>query len=335
LKPIAMNIPGHRTTRPESTTIELIDPELLDCSGAWLLWAQEPDRAFVQSVRAVGQLEPALVCPGHGHWQLISGYKRVMACRTLGIPVMALRSRFEEVLLRGVVYVQLNRTRHVGHAGLVKGMRFFQDHAAFEDFRRTVETELGTWASPRELQALVAWSDLEPSWDQHLYLGRCPLELGLLLAPMKPADRRALEPLFEPLTWSRNKARNLVTWLSEAAVMHAATVQELIDTAGLLSWAAAEASPKDRQEAILARVRSLRYPALTRLEAEFDALGKGIRRRSAWTVKPEQHFEANGFILQAKVKRREDLGNLAAELQALVEEDAFRPVFDWQETQLG
>jgi ParB family chromosome partitioning protein len=329
-----MNIPEHRTSRPEPTTIEAIDPELIDCSGAWILWPQEPDRAFIRSMQAVGQLEPILVCPGHERWQLVSGYTRVQACRTLQVPVVALHSRFEDVLTRGVAYIQLNRTRQVDHGGLVKGMRFFQEHVPGKGFRSTVETELGFLASPRELQALVAWSELETSWDRHLDLGRCPLELSLLLGPMEPGDRAALEPLFEPLAWSRNKARNLVTWLREAAVMHGATVVELIDKTGLLSRAASEASPRDRQEAIMARVRTLRYPVLTKLEREFDVLAKGIRRRSAWKIKPEQHFEANGFILEAKAKRREDLCKLVAELQALVEEDAFRPVFDWQEAAL-
>lgn len=324
--------PLHQRTlsMPEKIELERLDPELIDCSGDWLFWSEEPDSSFVRSVQSLGQLEPILVSTDNGRWELISGYKRVRACQKLKTAVTVLHTKIESQMAKGVVYVQLNRTRDIHPVGLVKGMRFFYDHVEPSEFEQTVKQELGPLSSARELHALLAWAGLEDDWDSHLQAGRCPLELGLVLTRMAQADRQAVEPLFGHLAWSKNKAQHLLTWLSEAAVMKKVQVQALIEQAELLDCAASAMSPKDRQEEILARVRAVRYPRLTELEREFEGLEKRVRTSTRWHITPQQHFESNGFVLQAKVKNLQDLQNLSAELQSLEHDDRVQAFFDWQ-----
>ena len=315
---------------PETVELLRLDPELIDCSGSWLFWSREPDNSFVQSVKSLGQLEPVLVSPDNERWQLVSGFQRVKACQKLRTPVAALQKRCASQVERGVVYMHLNRTRQIDPIDRVNGMRFFQTQLGPEAFEQTVKQEFGPLGSARELHALMAWSELDKAWDSHLGAGRCQIELGLVLTRMNRADRQAVEPLFRHLAWSRNKARHLLTWLSEAAVMTNSSVQDLIDQAELLECAASDMSPKDRQEEILARLKALRYPRLTRLESEFEALEKRVRQGTSWRITPQQHFESNGFVLQARVRSLQDMQNLTQELQSMDNDHRVQAIFDWQ-----
>ena len=64
-----------------------IDPDALRVKGPGLLWPEEPDQGFVESVRVAGIMDPVLVEETGGGYRLAAGYKRVRGRRGTGRPL--------------------------------------------------------------------------------------------------------------------------------------------------------------------------------------------------------------------------------------------------------
>ncbi|MCF8109814.1 MAG: ParB N-terminal domain-containing protein [Desulfohalobiaceae bacterium] len=306
--------------------------ESIDCSGAWLFWAEPPDAAFVGLIEKVGQLEPVLVAREQGCCRLVTGYKRVLACQKLQRPVRC-RIMNADDRMKGRVYLHLNRQRRITGADLIRALRFFQTVPGCKD-RIGLESEFEGLVPGKMLGVLKHWLHLEPFWDAGLHAGRVPFEAGPILSGLEPLDRQACEPFFRELAWSWNKARQFLTQLLESAKRDGLQPEALLRRERLTEILGKELSPNDCLKELLQRSHSIRYPVLTRLEQGFQTVQADCIRKTRWRILPEQHFEINGFLLQTRVSSPQDLERSLDQLQRLSEQDAFEPIWHWQQESL-
>ncbi len=307
-------------------------PESIDCSGAWLFWSEPPEAAFVELLGKMGQLEPVVVAREQGRFLLVSGYKRVLACRELQRPV-----RFRTIsgndLLKGRMYLHLNLHRSITGSSLIRAARFFQA-VSDSDGQTGVEPEFEGLVPKKMLAALRHWLSLDSFWEEALHAGRVPFEAGPILASLKISDRQACKPFFKELSWSWNKARNFLNHLLESAKRDGLHLADLIQEEQFADILQKELSPNDCQKALLQRSTGIRYPVLSRLEQSFQAVQADCLENSRWRMLPEQHFETNGFILQTKISSQRDLERSLQQLQKLCSEDAFAPIRHWRQDHL-
>lgn len=304
----------------------------IDCSGAWLFWAEPPDAAFVRLMETMGQLEPVLVAQEQGCYRLVTGYKRVLACQKLQRPVRC-RIMTADDRMKGRVYLHLNRQRRITGSGLVRALRFFQAVPGCKD-RTGLESEFEGLIPAKMLKVLLHWLHLEPFWDAGLHAGRVPFEAGPILSGLEPLDRQACEPFFTELAWSWNKARQFLTQLLESAKRDGLQPAALLRQERLAEILGKELSPNDCLKALLQRSERIRYPVLTRLEHSFQTVQADSVRKTRWRILPEQHFESNGFVLQTRISSPQDLERSLGQLQRLSEQGAFEPVWHWQQENL-
>lgn len=306
--------------------------ESIDCSGAWLFWAEPADAAFIRLIEKMGQLEPVLIAREQGRFRLVTGYKRVAACRELQRPVRY-RSINGNDLCKGRMYLHLNLQRRITGSGLVRAARFFQSVSDSKD-RNGLESEFEGLVPAKMLGVLKHWLHLEPFWDEGLHAGRVPFEAGPVLAGLEASDRQACEPFFTELSWSWNKARHFLNQLLESAGRDGLQPAALLRRERLADILQKELSPNDCLKELLQRSASIRYPVLTRLEGSFQAVQADCVRKTRWRILPEQHFETNGFLLQTPVRSRKDLERSLEQLRRLLEQEAFEPVWQWQQEHL-
>ncbi|MCF8104333.1 MAG: ParB/RepB/Spo0J family partition protein [Desulfohalobiaceae bacterium] len=311
-----------------------IDPHRIEAAGAWLFWSGAPDSRLTRSLEQLGQLEPVLAAEEGGGIRLVSGYKRLLACKELGRPVWV-RFVVGDDFRKGRLYLHANLYQRPSGAGLVSCARFFQTQLKTEEVRGFLEEELRGFVSGKVLDQVEKWLFLEGFWVRALKKGRVPFEAGPLLASVCLDDRESFISFFESLSWSWNKARNFLTWTRESAKRDRVSTARLVQREGLLDILQKDLSPNDMQKHLLQRAYSIRYPVLAGLEQGFKALQDDLGKKSVWRILPEQHFEANGFTLQTRIRERTDLDRALEQLQDLRDEDSFDPIWQWQRDNLG
>jgi ParB family chromosome partitioning protein len=305
----------------------------VDESGPWQFWSGEPDQWLQDSVRVRGQLQPVLVAEEEGRVLLVSGYKRLLACRRLGVPLAARPVSGDEVD-KGLMHLHDNSARRPDEILLVRGARYFQERIAPDGISDLLRRELAVFCPDRTLRALLNWIRLERSWDAHLAQARIHLEAAPLLAPMGHSGRGALEPFFRDLSWSRNNARNFLTWISEAAARDGCSEAEIVERHGLDQILRQDLSPRDRLDRLTRAARAIRFPELTRLESGFDSLSRELSRGTSWRILPAQGFETNDLHIETRVRQEGDLRKAAQDLHRIAESDLMHTLRRWQRDNL-
>lgn len=258
-----------------------LDPARIEDQGPWLFWKSEPDESFLSLFRAAGQIEPVLVeeadeGQGHSH-RLVAGYKRLAACRALGVEVLARKVEAEDTE-KGFLNILTNLGRPLTDADRFLVFRYFHLLYPEDMLAGVVAPVLGLDPRSRDTALHLAWFRLPDDYDPHLREGRIPLTAARPLAGMSRRDQQACEIFFSRLSWSRSSAMALLTGLDEAARARGATVADLVEEGGLMDLAAGELSPKDAMAAILDRVRSLRRPVLSAMRERFSRLAGTLTR---------------------------------------------------------
>jgi len=318
----------------EDTELLHLEPDSVSASGAWLFWPREPDEAFIRSLTVTGQIDPVLACRDPSGWSLLTGYKRLMACRKLGRRVLAREVRADP-LTRGKIAFWSNWPRWIVPEECLPPARYFQGLCPANDLQDVLHELLGSFLNSRQLDDLTLWLQLPEDQDRHVLAGRLPLESGRLMSRFELVELEALDPFLAGLSWSRNKARQFLTWLLEASRREGREVGELIAEAGLNDTLQADLSPKDRLESLLAQARRLRYPHLTQLEQEFQRLQTEVRKATLWNVRAEPGFEGDRIFLTAPVASRNNLYRAVRDLEKLAEGGYFEAIWNWQADRLN
>lgn len=308
-----------------------VDPKDIDCNVPWLFWSKELDKIFLESVATWGVLQPVVVSVQGDRYILVSGLKRVQACKELNKEVPVHIVSADNEIDRARIYITLNLTGIKSILDIVICARFFQSRLSEQEFSRFLSKEMAECMSRRCLSGLLDWLSLSPYWDKLLSAGHIHFEFASYLARLTEQDLGIMYPLFDKLSWSKNKAKNLITWLFEISLREDCLLSDLIRDMKLLEILEQDLSPKDCQQRILNKVRCLRYPCLTQLETEFSGLQNDLMPLKYWRLFPEQHFETNGLYLQSLIRDRSDTEQALGELQDLVRRERLQPFWDWQD----
>ncbi len=320
---------------PASGRLFTISPFDVDASGDWLFWAEDPEEKFLQSIRELGQLEPVLVTQDEGGTRLLTGYRRLLACRELGLELLALSTGSPNPVARGRMYAESNRQRQPDAADLVRAGRYFARHLDAHGLDQVLR-ELSASEGGKRMPDLVrTWLRLDPEWDGLLQAGHLPVQAAEILSRLNRKDAAELWPFFRDLRWSRNNALQFLAWLEETASRERTSLARLVLFAEMHPILESNLSPKDRIRRLVQKSRAMRYPRLTELEAEFSAMAQKASRAGPWRIAPEPSFERDRIHLSVSVGSGQDLEHATRELERLHREGLLERLLEWQRDRLG
>jgi ParB family chromosome partitioning protein len=312
-----------------------ISPFEVDASGDWLFWAGDPEEDLLRSIRELGQLEPVLIAEDESGPNLLAGHGRLLACRELGLELLALSAGCPDPVARGRIYAESNRRRRPDAADLVRAGRYFARHLDAQGLSAELR-ELSASENGKRMPDLVrTWLRLDPEWDGLLRAGHLPVQAAEVLSRLNSEDMAELWPFFRNLRWSRNNALQFLGWLEECASRERTSPARLIQSVGLHLILESDLSPKDRIRRLVQKARKMRYPRLTELESEFSAKAQEASRAGPWRISPETSFESDRIHLSASISSGKDLERAARELQRLHREGQLERLLEWQKSRLS
>ncbi|MFO7817852.1 MAG: ParB N-terminal domain-containing protein [Desulfovibrionales bacterium] len=315
----------------DKVKITMLTPADIDCSGEWILWPRQPDQRLKNSIDFAGQLQPVIVRSNEQKTQLVTGYKRVMALREKNRSVAALEISIDKQDC-ALIYAQSNMRETPAPGEMAVALRYYS-----RDSRRRglmLET-LGVRPESRESRDLHAWLNIEKKWDALLTDGHVPLRSAQILEKMNSADRDALFPFFENLSWSANNACKLLSWAYETARRHQISPEKLVRDNDLQALLAENLSPKDAMSLILKKMHALHSPAVAAFIQKKNDLCREIAAGTRWRAEHGANLESNELHFSSRAGSGAELQELCSELQMIKDSGGFERWTKFRENMLG
>ena len=290
----------------------------IEMGSSSLFWKREPDDRLVHSLQANGQCTPILVEPDQDVLRLVAGQRRVQALAKLGQPVMACHVRPLTPWQRGLVFLDSNIGQPLDDALMIRALRYFADSGG--DLEE-ISPLLGVESRSRQWQLMLQWMDIPPLWDDLLDRGHVPLALGRIFSRFTPEGLCAVEPLFRELSWSKNNAVHLITWVWELSRSKKMSPEILLKELKLDAVLHLDLSPKDMMLRVLTVVRNERFPRLSALEHGFKNKAAEVTEGSRWRLVQPDRFETGTVEFLARIRSKTELEQRVQELKELASHD--------------
>lgn len=310
----------------DNTSFEILDAQILDIDGAWILWPQEPDDSLCASISRQGQIAPVVAVRENGCVKVVAGYRRVLAARKLDISVKAVIIDADPVE-RGLLYIQENSGRIPDDSMKLAAMRFFHPLIDGKRLQSEVAPMLGIKPKSRDMKLWLAWLGLAGKYDRLLSSGSVPLAAANILSFFAESDLEVLAPFFSNLNWSRSNAVNFLTWLYEYSRHSGKSISETVALENLRPRGEDE-NPKDAVARLTAHARSIRYPHLSGLEADFLRLSTEISSGTGWRISQTGNFEGGDSEITFRIRSRADLEKALASLGDISSSDLWEKLWN-------
>lgn len=289
-----------------------------------------PDK-LVLSIRMIGLLHPPLVMKQDGRWVLVSGWKRVQACRALGLAPIDVLDTGEKDPLRNFLLCFLENlaTREVGLvekaeilARLVsfgeKREALIKDHMPLLDLARNEDI----------LRAYLEISVFSSEIKKGLQEMGTPFPVARQLTLFSAEERAAIFPHLLPL--GQNKQKEVLENLWEATRRDRVSVMDVLGSEPVREVTdAGSLSSLQRSEGLRRVLRRLRFPAVSRREEDFEKTIRGLDLPREVGLTPPAFFEKNEVRISFPVRSPEALWSILDRLGRLSRDERFRGLFEW------
>jgi len=269
------------------------------------------------SLQEAGLLQPPLVSRRGNRYLLVSGWKRVLACRELSLSPI-------EVLV------------DVGRGDLELFLNAFYENLACRDFSPIEKAEavfrLNEFGEPAEkiwthylplldahptvsaLETLLAIARFEPNQKVMLAEEGIPFSSLERLVDFDTRERDMILPLLVPL--SQNKQKEVLEDLFEISRREERAVKEILEKEEIRRIQRSESlSPLQKSDNVRVLLREARYPLHSQWLNAFESVAKRIPWPKGARIQPSPHFEGDDLLLSFRFRNKKEFQSCLAGLR--------------------
>ena len=286
-----------------------------------------------RSIQAVGLLQiPLLQGRRHGGFRIVSGSRRLLICRELGLEPITCQILDESLspgaCLRLSVYDNVaTRVLNPVERSLVlaKMVASFPRPQVIGEFMPLLDLEPSITLLSRYLELLRLEKDLLDA----LADGRLHERTASALAPLKPTDRRALFALFGEFSFSVSVQREIIELAVEIGEREGMAPAEVLQADAIAALHREERRPaRHRAEEIRRYLQGRRTPRLTARRERFLKEAQELGLPSGVRLVPPPHFEGPQWRLECTFQRGKDLVKTLRTVAAVAEQPEFQRVLE-------
>lgn len=284
------------------------------------------------SIDRLGLLSAPLVLRQSSGFMLVSGFRRVAACRSLGwervrAVVLASDASPYACACRAVGDNSTQRPLDLIEAG--RALRLLERHAP--DGRIPPE-DLAALKLPSNLEMASRLKDLcrlPAQVQEGIIEGVIPFAMAVELAGLATELAADLAALFRELRISLNKQREMVALITEIAQREAIPAREVLKEAeSALLPKIGDLDRNQKAGHLRKLLRQRRFPGLHAAEQNFRALRQRLNLGATLQITPPRDFESIGLALSATIETPEDIERLRAKLEELAKQPDLRMLLE-------
>lgn len=293
----------------ESRPASLADIDFDDAT--YRVTTNDDNTGLAASIGQVGLLCPPILAAGRHGLRVVSGFRRLDACRRLGITQVTARVAAPGAgeWRRACWAVAENAgQRPLDPVERGRALRLLRDTAPDRESCRTAAAAFGLPDRPGTADRYTALCDLPDAVQRAVARGELAPATALTLRELDPAAAEALAGLLVSLRFGVNKQREVVELVLEIAARESVGVAAVLgegEVRRLLSDPDADRPLKGRRLREHLRVR--RFPRLAGAEARFDALRRELALPPEVRLDPPPGFEGRHYRLAVAFDDRRGL----------------------------
>jgi ParB-like chromosome segregation protein Spo0J len=286
-----------------------------------------------RSIQAVGLLQiPVLQGRRHGGFRIVSGSRRLLICRELGLEPITCQILDEslppEACLRLAVYDNIaTRVLNPVERSLVlaKMVAFFPWSQVIGEFMPLLHLEPSITLLSRHLELLRLEKDILDA----LADGRLHERTASALAPLEPTDRRALFTLFGEFSFSVSVQQEIIELAVEIGEREGMVPAEVLRAEAIAALRREQRRPaRHRAEEIRRYLQGRRTPRLTARRERFIKEAQELGLPSGVRLIPPPSFEGPNWRLEFTFQRGKDLALTLRTVAVMVEQPEFQRVLE-------
>ncbi len=281
------------------------------------------------SLLQVGLLQPPLVRRRKDKYLLVSGWKRVLACRELSLsPIeVSLVGGKDDLSLFLLAFHENLACRDFSPIEKAESVsRLIRFGETAEGVRKHYLPLLALHPTISSLETLLAIGRFSPGQKAALEETKIPFSSLERLAGLSSDEREIIIPWLAPL--GLNKQKEFLDDLVEISRRDSTSLREILGTGSLEKGSAAKGvSALQRSEAMRRFLREKRFPTYSRWLARFESVARKIPWPTGASVRPSTNFEGDEISLTVDFRSPKEFRSCLARLGKAGAHPAFSELF--------
>ncbi len=267
-----------------------------------------------------------------GAYTVVSGYQRIRACQKLGwerIEAKVIDGLNEEELLLLAIQDNLfsRGFNKIEKAIVLK--KFLDIGYAYDRLMAEIAPLLEMPPNKNIIDKYISILRLDNEIKQSVASSELELEKAFLLVTLDDVERDVVYRfLFKESITNINEAKETIRNLLDLKLIKRLEIAELMSSSEI-SHILSDSKSNKRQkgEKICRLIKSMRYPAISMKEDEFDKSCRAMRLDNDVRINHSRFFEGDEIRITLKASNEEKLGNNLERLLSNIRNGAFKKIF--------
>lgn len=275
-------------------------------------------RLLEASIREVGLMSPPVLLDDEGIFVVVCGFRRLAACRRLGLPEIMARvvppDASRVACIRWAI-VDNALQRPLNPIEASRALRLLQPF--YPDVRALARAAmpLGLPHAVDLLEKLLPLAGLPAAVQEGVMTDAIAPVVATELAGLAPPDIESLAGLLVSLRVSLNRQRELLDLIRDIAARDDESVADVVRSSEIAAILSDDRRDRNQKAAgIRVHLRRRRFPAISEAESNYEKLVRDLKLGQRVKLIPPRHFEGDVYTLQAQFK---DLSELKSHQETL------------------
>jgi len=292
----------------------------------------DPD-ALVASIRAVGLINPPILRQRHDfRYQIVCGFRRVMACKALGwreINALALKGSPSEVDTLKLAILDNRSHRELNVVEQARGIQKLSLHLPSRNRLQMLSSLLGFPQSQKVFKKIDALSLLPEVIQAGIIDEIVSFEAAVDLSGFSHEDALSFFELFRVLKLSQNKQREVITLVQEIAIRENLKPVEVLQSKEVRAILdRPELNRNEKGAKVRVCLKRRRFPTLAKTEERFSKKLKALKLNEHIHMTAPTYFEGGPHTLRMTFKSMEDFDVRRKALDTMAKNPAFKRLLE-------
>jgi len=277
---------------------------------------------LVESIQQLGLIHPPILKRCASEYIIISGFRRITACRHLGwveIPARILSSEISDKTCTQYAIADNTLQRPLNLVEISRSLFLLSCVYKDENQRLQCASKLGLPDNPSLIKKIEKIYHLPEPIQNGILKGTISMAVGLELSRFEPDIGDALAGLFDRLKIGLNKQREIILLLDEIALRENTTIGSLLNGKYIREILDNDELDRARkQKKIRAYLYQRRFPTRFKTKTEFEKLVKDLKLGNSIKLMSPQDFEGPTYTLKATFNNLAELKDFRSKLDRII-----------------
>jgi len=284
-----------------------------------------------KSLQEVGLLHPPWVIPCKEKYIVVSGFRRIAACKKLGwseISAGVIDPASEEATLAKVAIADNTCQRSLNIIEQMRALTLLNRYYKEPNRLQPICKNIGIPDNSALIKKILRLSKLPAEIHAHLLSNVLSLTMALMLFDIDPGTMCLFADLFQDLKVGLNKQKEIITNAYEIARREDISLGELMDEPELQDILSHDKLERSQKLGMLrTTLRKRRYPSLSKREEQYKQQLEEMKLDPIMTLSPPKFFEGTTYTLNMQLTGFDDLSKCCDEMDRLAKSPALRNIF--------